>query len=122
MYPPKTYDGIVDPILVIRMGIITFIGAIVAITGMLMTRSLSPRRQHSGLWVELVGTVLMGGGPLQYFSLQLGFLLDEGLDARYAIAWFAYAMCAFVFVRYAIIVPALIESSQKARIQSRRSR
>ena len=122
MHPPSTYDGIVDPLLVIRMGIVTAIGAIIATLGMLITRSLSSRRQQRGLWIELIGTVLLAGGPLQYFSLQLGFLLDEGLDLRYALAWFAYAMCAFVFIRFTIIIPALVEASQKARIQSRRTR
>ena len=119
IYPPTSYDGVLDLTLVFRMGVLTAIGSIGAVVGMLMTRSQSQRTQHKGLWVELVGTVLMAGGPLQYWSIQLGYIAQGEFDQRYALMWFAYAMCSFMLVRYSILIPAIIKSSRKARAQER---
>lgn len=119
LYPPTSYIGQVDLGLVLRMGLLTALGAITAVVGMLMTRSISQRQQHRGLWVELVGTILMGGGPLQYFGIQLAYVLEGEFDARYALVWFAYAMGAFVIVRFSIVIPALIEAAVIARTNQR---
>lgn len=121
LYPPTNYTGVVDLDLVFRMGLLTAIGSIVSVVGLLMTRSYSARRQHKGLWVELVGTILMAGGPLQFFSIQVGFLITEGMFLRYALVWFAYTMCSFMVVRFAILIPAILESSRKARAQESRA-
>lgn len=122
IYPPASYDGLVDLSSVFRMGVLTGLGSLITIVGMFMTRARSQRRQHRGLWIELVGTILLGGGPLQYFGIQVGFLFESEFDQRYAIAWFAYAMGAFILVRFSIIIPALIAASRIARTNSRRSR
>lgn len=122
LFPPIVFNGVLDPSLVFRMGLLTAIGAIVAVIGMFMTRSLRPSRQHKGLWIELVGTVLLFGGPFQYFAIQVGFLLTQEPDIfrlRYALMWFAYSLVAFVIVRFAIILPALIEASNTVKQQRR---
>lgn len=115
LQPPASYTGVVDLTTVFRMGVLTALGAIVAVVGMTLTRARTQMIAHRGLWIELVGTILLGGGPLQYLSIQLGYLLSDQFDQRYALAWFAYAMGSFVLVRFAIVIPALIESSRIAR-------
>lgn len=122
LYPPLTFDGVVDIALVFRMGVSTAIGSIVACVGLLMTRSLYAQRQHKGLWIELVGTILLGGGALQYFSIQLGYLFSGEFAMRYALVWFTYTLGAFISVRFAILIPALINSSRQARNQERSPR
>lgn len=124
LFPPSAFDDVVDQSLIFRMGILSALGAIVSVIGLMLTRSLHPRRVHKGLWIELVGVALLAGGPLQYLGLQIGFLVDDisesgGFDQRYALSWFAYSMVAFVAIRFFIIIPELIESANKARVQER---
>lgn len=115
IFPPTSYNGVVDLSLVFRMGVITALGSIVLVIGMLITRAHKQQTAHRGLWIELVGTILLGGGPLQYLGIQVGFLIDEGVDQRYALTWFAYAMCAVMLVRFSILIPALLEAARLAR-------
>lgn len=121
LFPPESYVGPVDLSLVVRMGALTAFGSIIAVTGMIMNRSLSITTAHRGLWVELVGTFLLAGGPLQYLGIQIGFLIQGPFDARYALVWFSYAMLAFMMIRFAILIPALVVSSRQAQINRRRS-
>ena len=116
---PIAYNGVVDIGLVYRMGILTAFGSIVAVVGLFMSRALTQKTQHFGLWIELVGVTLMVGGALQYFSIQLGFVIS-GDEQRYATTWLAYTLCAFVSIRIAAIIPFLIESGRQARIASAR--
>jgi len=122
LYPPESYDGVLNLRLVLRMGITTALGCIIAIVGMILTRASSLTTQHRGLWIELVGTVLLVGGPLQFFAIQIGFYIQGFALQRYALIWFAYAMIAFVLVRFAILIPALIEASHIAKTNKRRVR
>ena len=120
--PPPSYDGVVNLIAIFRMGLLCGLGALVACVGLIMTRAYSNRTVHKGLWIELVGTILLGGGPLQYLGIQVGYLVSGEFDQRYALAWFAYALGAFIVVRFAIVIPALQESSRKVKLERRRVR
>lgn len=86
----------------------TMIGGIVSIVGIFMTVSLSDKWKMRGLGTEIVGLILLGGGPLQYCLIQIGFLIEGSLTNRYALAWFAYAMIAAIIARGVQIVPTFV--------------
>lgn len=113
--PPPSYKGTIDLYSFFVMGLGANLGAVVTITGMIMTRALLRRIAVLGLWIELVGTVLLAGGPLQYLGLQIGYLVDGQWDQRYALAWFSLSLFAFVSVRFAILIPALIAETRANR-------
>lgn len=119
LFPPTSYEGVIDFTLVFRMGVLTALGSLIAVVGMFMTRAKVQKNAHRGLWIELVGTILLAGGPLQYWSIQTAFVIEGAFDQRYALGWFAYSMCAFMVVRFAILIPALIEASRQARMVKR---
>lgn len=82
----------------------TIAGALISIVGILMTLSIHEHRKVWGLGVEVVGIVALGGGPLQYLSIQIAYLIDGEFDKRYALAWFAYAMLSAIIVRMILVV------------------
>lgn len=120
LQPPASYTGVVDLSSIFRLGVVTAIGGVIAIVGMFLTTSLHRKTISWGLWIELFGTVLLGGGPFQYLTLQLGFLVAGQFDQRYALAWFSYSMFAFILVRFSILIPALIVDRREAFDQDRR--
>jgi hypothetical protein len=119
---PLRWDGLVDPIAVLRMGLLTAVGSVVTVTGLLLTRALSQRTQHKGLWIELVGTILLAAGPLQYLAIQIGFLIEASTveAANIPGIFIAYALLSFMVVRFAIIIPALRTASRLANKNQRR--
>lgn len=117
--PPPNYKGYVDASSIFLMGILTMMGGIIAIIGMLMTTARRRPTKYTGLWVEFVGTVLLAGGPLQYLGLQIGYLIDGQWDQRYALAWFAESMLAFMIVRFAIVIPGLIKQQRGIEVNRR---
>jgi len=108
-YPPPSIQQDLNHDTVYVWAFGTIIGAVISIVGILMTVSHRDHRKITGLGVESVGIVLLGGGPLQYFLLQLGYLFDGEFEARYQLTWFAYAMLAAIIVRAIIIVPQFID-------------
>ena len=86
----------------------TMVGGLVSITGIFMTVALSDKWKMRGLGTEIVGLILLGGGPLQYCLIQVGFLVEANGINRYALAWFAYAMIAAIIVRAVQIVPTFV--------------
>lgn len=113
LFPPPTYTGKVDPASIASMALSTGLGAIIAIVGIFLTVALSQSLRLTGLWIELIGTILLMGGPLQFGLLQVGFLYSGEFDARYALAWFAASMTAFVIVRYAYVIPPLAKGMKR---------
>lgn len=73
-----------------------------------MTVSRRELTQIWGLGIEMVGIVLLAGGPLQYFIIQVSYLAQGMVDQRYALSWFAYSMMAAIAIRVVIILPQFI--------------
>lgn len=119
IYPPTSYQGLVDTSAVFRMGLTTGLGGIIASVFLLQSRSLNNNRRITALWLELVGLILLTGGPLQYAAVQLGFLIDGSFKDRYALAWFAVSMMAFLGVRFAILIPILKKEHKSAKDQGK---
>ena len=105
---PESITGSVNADSVGVWALGTMLGAIVSIVGLFMTLSYSKDTRLSGLFTEGVGIVLLAGGPLQYCFVQIGFIIDGEFAQRYALAWFAYSMLAFVLVRILMIAPEMI--------------
>lgn len=113
--PPPSYHGFVEAASIFLMGLSTLIGGLVSVVGMIMTLVDRRKIAITGLWVELVGAVLLTGGPLQYLGLQIGYIADGQTDSRYALAWFSYAMIAFMLVRFSVVIPAIIAARRADR-------
>lgn len=122
-FPPTSYDGVVDLSAVFRMGFTTFVGGIVATIFLFRSRSTHNRSRVRALWFQLVGVILLAGGPLQYLAIQLGYLLADDemgfLGDRYALAWFAASMLAFLSVRFFILIPNLRSSKVSTKVQGK---
>lgn len=114
--PPPNYHGYVDMSSILLMGVMTMVGGVVSILGMLMTLAHTRPIAYTGLWIETVGTVLLAGGPLQYLGLQVGYLIDGQFDQRYALSWFAFSVVTFMLVRFSIIVPALVKQQRGVEV------
>lgn len=106
--PPTIKDKLnEDTIQIWALG--TIVGAVICIIGIFMTVARDERWKIWGLGVEGIGIILLGGGPLQYFLLQVGYLFDGEFASRYQLTWFAYAMLAAIIVRLVIIVPQFLD-------------
>ncbi|HEY8588652.1 MAG TPA: hypothetical protein VIL55_03760 [Naasia sp.] len=91
----------------------TAIGAIVSLTGLLVSVFAHERRaQLTGLSVELVGIVLFAGGPLQYLFVQIGLSQTDFLN-RYALCWFAASMLSAIGVRLLIVGRLFLREAKK---------
>jgi len=119
IYPPSSYNGLVDLSTVFRMGVTTALGGLVATLSLFLSRSRRNNTRITALWLELVGLILLAGGPLQYFSIQVGYLVDGKFADRYALAWFAASMLMFLFVRFTILVPILRKERRAAKDQGK---
>lgn len=120
IYPPASYEGLVDVSAVFRMGLTTGLGGLVATIFLFQSRSRNNNRRITALWLELVGLILLAGGPLQYAAVQIGFLVDGSFKDRYALAWFAISMMAFLGVRFAILIPILRKEHKAAKDQGKK--
>lgn len=107
--PPPSISAVIQADTLQVWAIGTILGALVCIVGIFMTLSYSERWKIRGLSVEIVGLILMGGGPFQYFLLQVGFLIDGDFINRYQLTWFAYSMLAAIIVRGVILVPQFVD-------------
>lgn len=100
---PASISEAADRTAVLLWLIPTFAGAVVSIVGMFGEYSLDARMKQAATSVELFGLALFAGGPFQYLLVQVS-LWPEQFDARYALAWFAYAMVAAIAARIVSVV------------------
>lgn len=78
----------------------TLAGGLVSLAGIWLSTSTKLRTALTGFKVELVGLVLLAGGPLQYLGVQVGFFVTaEGLGNRIALALFALGMVLAISAR-----------------------
>lgn len=89
----------------------TMLGAIVSLAGMVLTMAAAPCRARLGLAIEIVGIVLLAGGPLQYLGIQVGILTTD-FENRYALAWFALAMVWVIMIRLAAVLAQFVRASR----------
>lgn len=86
----------------------TALGAMVSILSMVISLSENPRRSVWGYNIELLGIILLAGGPAQYMGVQVGFLIADWQEAfsagRYPLAWFAASMLVPITIRARQIV------------------
>lgn len=114
-FTPTSLSSNVTPGGITAWAVMTMIGGLVASTGLFLKSRRNRRLQLRGLSIEFVGVVLLAGGPFQYLAIQVGFWIDGQFAARYALAWFAYAMLASLFVRFATVVPDFIAEATDER-------
>jgi hypothetical protein len=103
MFTPERVNLAVGGLLIGGITLVTLIGAFVSVVGLVLSVQ-SGRTALTGLTVELAGLYFMlFGGAVPYFITQL-YLANTlaGID-RIALTAFAYAMCAFVVCRIALV-------------------
>lgn len=87
------------------MTIVTGIGAVIAIVG-LIVKNQGGEITLVGTEIELGGLFFMAAGPVTYLFTQISLALNlpngEG-ETRYALCAFAYALCAALLARIAIV-------------------
>lgn len=95
--PPNLLNQI-NPSFVPPWAIGTAIGAVVSIAGMFIALTRNRRVSFTGLLIEFVGLVALLGGPVQYFSINVGVLFNS-FESRYALSWFSLAVVCACAVR-----------------------
>ena len=106
LFTPASLSTNLSPTAVGIWTIGTALGAFVSLVGMAFASSDVVRQARLGLAVEIVGIILLAGGPLQYLLIQVGFITTD-FAARYALAWFAAAMLVAVGIRLFDVVRRL---------------
>lgn len=107
IYPPTSYDSVVDLSTILRLGVSTMVGGVMGAFFMFLSYTRNTRRRRFSVWMELVGSILLAGGPLQYLAIQVGFMIDGSFQDRYALAWFAWSLLCFVMVRIVMLMTRL---------------
>lgn len=96
---PDSIAQATDSANVVVWTVMTAVGALVSIIGMGIAHRVKGQAVL-GYTIEFVGIVLFAGGPLQYLLVQVGFWSDpDAFRQRYALGWFALAMCISVGIR-----------------------
>lgn len=104
-YTPTAVAGALGAV-VLTISIVTMLGSVTSIVGIIMSAQYGTKAGVIGISVELAGLYFMGSGPLAYFITQLwlALTLPQG-SQRYALVVFAYAMCVALTCRILIVAP-----------------
>jgi hypothetical protein len=103
IYTPERVDLALGWALIGCVTLVTLIGAVVSVVGLIM--SVQPGRiTLAGLAVELSGLYFMlFGGAIPYLITQFSLAGKGPGTDRIALTAFAYAMCAFLVCRIALV-------------------
>lgn len=123
--PNAVADSLREPLLLIWT-LLTCIGAVVSIVGLVMSAQPANNRFHViGVSIELSGLCLFIIGPFVYWTTQLSILLTRSdgapnmvteMHTRYAICCFAYAMMAAIVARILVVLPRFRQYSRRSTV------
>jgi hypothetical protein len=103
LFTPERVNLALGWVLIGSVTLVTLVGAVVSVIGLIM--SVQPGRiALVGLTVELSGLYFMLlGGAVPYLVTQFSLISSVSGSDRIALTAFAYAMCAFLVCRIALV-------------------
>jgi hypothetical protein len=102
-FTPERVNLALGWVLIGSVTLVTLVGAVVSIVGLVMSVQLG-RVALAGLTIELSGLYFMLlGGAFPYLVTQFSLAFGSAGSDRIALTAFAYAMCAFLLCRIALV-------------------
>lgn len=112
--PTAVFAALQDPIVSVWT-IVTLIGAITAIVGVMLSVAHRATTRVISVSVELTGLLLAAVGPLTYFIAQFSLLFTDVFDQRIALVMFAYFGLSIIIYRIVVVVPRFRKEAHDER-------